>query len=69
MIDHIRKGRRVSLKETFRKTRVLQPKRSVKILEHALERLNETQRSLVMLKDYEGYTYEDRTDNRTERNE
>ena len=30
-----------------------------KILEEALGRLNETQRSLVMLKDYEGYSYEE----------
>ena len=30
-----------------------------KILNEALNRLNETQRSLVMLKDYEGYNYEE----------
>jgi len=30
-----------------------------KILMEALNRLNETQRSLVMLKDYEGYSYEE----------
>ena len=30
-----------------------------KILEEALSRLNETQRSLVLLKDYEGYSYEE----------
>jgi RNA polymerase sigma-70 factor (ECF subfamily) len=30
-----------------------------KILEDALSRLNETQRSLVLLKDYEGYSYEE----------
>jgi RNA polymerase sigma-70 factor (ECF subfamily) len=30
-----------------------------KILEEALSRLSETQRSLVMLKDYEGYSYEE----------
>ena len=29
------------------------------ILRQALARLNETQRSLVMLKDYEGYSYEE----------
>ena len=29
------------------------------VLEEALARLNETQRSLVMLKDYEGYSYEE----------
>ena len=30
-----------------------------KILEEALSRLNETQRSLVLLKDYEGYSYDE----------
>ena len=30
-----------------------------KILESALARLNEIQRSLVLLKDYEGYSYEE----------
>ena len=30
-----------------------------KILNEALNRLNETQRSLVLLKDYEGYNYEE----------
>jgi len=30
-----------------------------KILEKGLARLNETQRSLVLLKDYEGYSYEE----------
>ena len=29
------------------------------VLENALARLSETQRSLVMLKDYEGYSYEE----------
>jgi RNA polymerase sigma-70 factor (ECF subfamily) len=28
-------------------------------LNEALDRLNETQKSLVMLKDYEGYSYEE----------
>ena len=32
---------------------------SKKVLQEALNRLNETQRSLVMLKDYEGYSYEE----------
>jgi len=62
MIDHIRKNKRISLREDFAAdTRVYdrpaQPIR--KILEEALSRLNETQRSLVMLKDYEGYSYEE----------
>ena len=30
-----------------------------KVLEMALARLSETQRSLVLLKDYEGYSYEE----------
>ncbi|CAA9502784.1 MAG: hypothetical protein AVDCRST_MAG96-2063, partial [uncultured Segetibacter sp.] len=30
-----------------------------KVLHEALNRLNETQRSLVILKDYEGYNYEE----------
>ena len=30
-----------------------------KVLNDALNRLNETQRSLVLLKDYEGYSYEE----------
>jgi RNA polymerase sigma-70 factor (ECF subfamily) len=30
-----------------------------KILNEALNKLSETQRSLVLLKDYEGYTYEE----------
>jgi len=30
-----------------------------KVLEAALNRLSETQRSLVLLKDYEGYSYDE----------
>jgi RNA polymerase sigma-70 factor (ECF subfamily) len=30
-----------------------------KVLDDALARLSETQRSLVLLKDYEGYSYEE----------
>lgn len=61
MIDHIRKGKRISLKDEFREeVSVQEPKQNLKkILEQALSRLNETQRSLVMLKDYEGYSYEE----------
>lgn len=61
MIDHIRKGKRVTLKDEFREeTSIQEPKQNLKkILEDALSRLNETQRSLVMLKDYEGYSYEE----------
>ncbi len=62
MIDHLRKASRVSLKgefiETIRVTNKPQDNLK-KILNEALARLNETQRSLVMLKDYEGYSYEE----------
>ncbi|HEY0432646.1 MAG TPA: RNA polymerase sigma factor [Chitinophagaceae bacterium] len=62
MIDHLRKSKRVQLKEEFNEeTRIAhQPVSNLKkVLEQALARLSETQRSLVMLKDYEGYTYEE----------
>jgi RNA polymerase sigma factor (sigma-70 family) len=62
MIDHIRKHKRVVLKEDFNesvKTSNRQQHDSKKVLLEALNRLNETQRSLVMLKDYEGYNYEE----------
>ena len=62
MIDHIRKNKRISLQEDFsnemRVTR--EPQHNVKkILNEALYRLSETQRSLVLLKDYEGYSYDE----------
>jgi RNA polymerase sigma factor (sigma-70 family) len=60
MIDQLRKEKRVELRSTFREEtavsdRHVSPLR--KTLETALARLNETQRSLVLLKDYEGYSY------------
>jgi RNA polymerase sigma-70 factor (ECF subfamily) len=60
MIDHLRKVKRVELRSVFREeTRVADNPVSQlkKALESALSRLNETQRSLVLLKDYEGYSY------------
>ena len=62
MIDHLRKVKRIYLKEEFNPDmRVVdRPVNNAKaVLEQALARLNETQRSLVMLKDYEGYSYEE----------
>lgn len=62
MIDHIRKVKRIQLKEEFHdETRVQdRPVNNLKkVLNEALNRLNETQRSLVLLKDYEGYSYEE----------
>jgi RNA polymerase sigma-70 factor (ECF subfamily) len=62
MIDHIRKNKRISLKDEFNDDArgSTGPKHDTKrILDEALAKLNEKQRSLVMLKDYEGYSYEE----------
>ena len=62
MIDHIRKVKRIQLKEEFSADVRVQDKPAnnlKKILEVALARLSETQRSLVLLKDYEGYSYDE----------
>ncbi|MFT3909977.1 MAG: RNA polymerase sigma factor [Ferruginibacter sp.] len=60
MIDHIRKNKRVNLKESFNEAdrgTEKQHYNTKRILTEALNQLSETQRSLVMLKDYEGYSY------------
>jgi RNA polymerase sigma factor (sigma-70 family) len=60
MIDHIRKNKRVVLKDDFGETALgsnNQQQNTKRILQEALSRLNERDRSLVMLKDYEGYNY------------
>lgn len=62
MIDHLRKVKRINLREEFREDIRVQNREvnnARKILNEALARLNETQRSLVMLKDYEGYSYDE----------
>ncbi len=62
MIDHLRKVKRIHLKEEFKpqsKTEFRPFNNTKAVLEDALSRLGETQRSLVMLKDYEGYSYEE----------
>ena len=62
MIDHLRKVKRITLKEEFgAEVKVHnQPVNNIKkALQEALNRLNEVQKSLVMLKDYEGYSYEE----------
>lgn len=62
MIDHLRKVKRVQLRDEFREETKVQDRpmhNTKKILEDALNRLSETQRSLVLLKDYEGYSYEE----------
>jgi RNA polymerase sigma-70 factor (ECF subfamily) len=60
MIDHLRKVRRVQLRENFNeevRVSAAPVHQLKKVLDVALSRLNETQRSLVLLKDYEGYSY------------
>ncbi len=62
MIDHIRKNKRIQLKDEFTEDGRVQQASNPnlkKALMEALNRLNETQKSLVMLKDYEGYSYEE----------
>lgn len=62
MIDHLRKIKRVYLKEEFGPETIVHNKpfnNAKAILQEALSRLSETQRSLVALKDYEGYSYEE----------
>lgn len=62
MIDHLRKDKRVSLVESFPEDIKIQNNHSRDIrsvLQKGMERLSEIQRSLLMLKDYEGYSYEE----------
>ncbi len=62
MIDHLRKSRKISLVESFKEEERVTEQRdhdTKAVIQKALERLNERQRSLVMLKDYEGYSYEE----------
>jgi RNA polymerase sigma factor (sigma-70 family) len=62
MIDHLRKAKRIYLKEEFNEGARVTEKtvnNAKAILQEALSKLSETQRSLVMLKDYEGYSYEE----------
>ncbi len=62
MIDHIRKVKRIQLRDEFKEETRIQDKQThnlKKVLEVALSRLSETQRSLVLLKDYEGYSYDE----------
>lgn len=62
MIDHIRKNKKISLREDH-------PENSHSIhseylgldtmLENALDKLPEIQKSVILLRDYEGYSYEE----------
>ncbi|MFN2456834.1 MAG: RNA polymerase sigma factor [Chitinophagaceae bacterium] len=62
MIDHLRKVKRIHLTEEFKEGASVSNKHinnAKAVLEEALSKLSETQRSLVLLKDYEGYNYEE----------
>lgn len=65
MIDQIRKLKKIDYKEEIKDDEKThqpgnQPKWQLReILNEALNLLNPTQRSLVMLKDYEGYSYQE----------
>ena len=62
MIDMNRKNARLDFRETVPDQRGSSARTTPllkELLEKALERLNERQRSLVLLKDYEGYSYEE----------
>ncbi len=64
MIDHIRKHKRITLQDEFddesQITHQQTTRNNAKQLLHlALNKLSKIQKSLVMLKDYEGYSYEE----------
>ena len=62
MIDHVRKNKRIVLSEEFSehaRGEISQRHDAKRILNEALYKLNEKQRSLILLKDYEGYSYEE----------
>lgn len=62
MIDVIRKEKRMTDFEQIREERYSHSKQYSdlsEILNEALSKLNETQRSLIMLRDYEGYSYQE----------
>jgi RNA polymerase sigma-70 factor (ECF subfamily) len=61
MIDHIRKEKRNTSSKKFNESDfIIQPTTNIElkqILLKAINELNPTQKSLVLLKDYEGYSY------------
>jgi RNA polymerase sigma-70 factor (ECF subfamily) len=62
MIDHIRKDRKASVDDNFLE-RELVHKNSFsdikEILDEALETLPEIQKAVILLRDYEGYSYKE----------
>ena len=62
MIDQIRKNKKISLREDFReeaKVTNSYQNDTKRLLNEALSKLNDVQKSLVLLKDYEGYSYQE----------
>lgn len=62
MIDHIRKNKRIVLKDEFSEGMKVdrgEVPSFKKELEKALQQLTPLQKSLILLKDYEGYSYEE----------
>ncbi len=62
MIDHIRKSNKMPLSEdaNFPHQQITQQHTELKqVLMHAVNELNPIQKSLVLLKDYEGYSYKE----------
>ncbi|MBV7528857.1 RNA polymerase sigma-70 factor, ECF subfamily [Chitinophaga jiangningensis] len=62
MIDHVRKVKRITLVEQFKEEEKISDHKinnAKEVIAQALAKLSEVQRSLVMLKDYEGYSYEE----------
>ena len=62
MIDQIRKNKRISLREEFKeeaKVTNSYQNDTKRLLNEALNKLNDVQKSLVLLKDYEGYSYQE----------
>lgn len=62
MIDHIRKNKRILLQEDFKqdiKIEYQQNRITKDAITNALYKLNDVQRSLITLKDYEGYSYDE----------
>jgi len=63
MIDHIRKEKKATITQSYQeanaKATYQKDPELKQILLAAINELNPTQKSLVLLKDYEGYTYQE----------
>jgi RNA polymerase sigma-70 factor (ECF subfamily) len=62
MIDHIRKNKRMTLVDEFSESSKIGWSRQTNLkkeLDRALQQLTPLQKSLILLKDYEGYSYEE----------